>query len=88
MPTKRARLQVILADDATERVKALAEENGLSVSSMCSQLIHTALQLKQFQPKSDPKSSFKAKALAAAIAGAEIGPDIKQLLSIFAELPD
>ena len=59
MPTKKARLQIILADEATEQVKALAEERGLSVSAMCSQLIHAALRDPEFQLKPDLSTKFK-----------------------------
>ena len=71
MPTKKARLQIILADDATDHVKALAEERGLSVSAMCSQLIHTALRDPEFQLKPD-LSKVKGLAVEAAIKGADI----------------
>ena len=71
MPTSKPRLQVILQDHATERVKALAEERGLSVSAMCSQLIHAALKLKEFQAKPD-LSSVKAEMVKAAIQGGDI----------------
>ena len=71
MPTKKARLQIILADEATEHVKALAEERGLSVSAMCSQLIHTALRDPEFRLKPD-LSKFKGEAVEAAIKGADI----------------
>ena len=71
MPTSKPRLQVILPDPASERVKALAEERGLSVSAMCSQLIHAALELKEYQPKPD-LTSVKAEMVKAAIAGGDI----------------
>ena len=71
MPTKKARLQIILADEATEQVKALAAERGLSVSAMCSQLIHTALRDPEFQLKPD-LSKIKGLAVEAAIQGAGI----------------
>ena len=71
MPTKKARLQIILADDATDHVKALAEERGLSVSAMCSQLIHAALRNPEFKLKPD-LSKFKGEAVEAAIKGADI----------------
>ena len=71
MPTKKARLQIILADKATEQVKALAAERGLSVSAMCSQLIHTALRDPEFQLKPD-LTKIKGLAVEAAIQGADI----------------
>ena len=71
MPTKKARLQIILADDATEHVKALAEERGLSVSAMCSQLIHTALRNPEFKLKPD-LSKFRGQTVEAAINGADL----------------
>ena len=71
MPTKKARLQIILADNATEQVKALAAERGLSVSAMCSQLIHTALRNREFQLKPD-LSKVKGLAVEAAIQGGDI----------------
>ena len=71
MPTKKARLQIILADEATEQVKALAAERGLSVSAMCSQLIHTALRDPEFQLKPD-LSKIKGLAVEAAIQGGDI----------------
>ena len=71
MPTKKARLQIILADNATEQVKALAAERGLSVSAMCSQLIHTALRNPEFQLKPD-LSKVKGLAVEAAIQGGDI----------------
>ena len=71
MPTKKARLQIILGDKATEQVKALAAERGLSVSAMCSQLIHTALRNPEFQLKPD-LSKIKGLAVEAAIQGGDI----------------
>ena len=71
MPTQRARLQVILGDSATERVKALAEDKGLSVSAMCSQLIHAALKLPEFQETPD-LNKIKGLAVEAAIQGGDI----------------
>ena len=68
MPTNKARLQVILADAQTERVKQLAEERGLSVSAMCSQLISVALHLDQFQSLDQVKGQY----VEAAIKGADI----------------
>ena len=75
MPTKKARLQVVLNDDAAERVKALSEERGLSVSAMCSQLIHAALKLPEFREKPD-LSQLKAEMVRCAIQGGDIA-DIK-----------
>ena len=71
MPTNKARLQIILADEATDRVKALAEERGLSVSAMCSQLIHASLRLPEFQQAPD-LSQVKRLAVEAAMQGGEI----------------
>ena len=86
MPTKKARLQIILADEATDLVKALAEQRGLSVSAMCSHLIHAALRDPEFQLKPD-LSEFKRQAVETAIQGGDIGdPKIRALLSLFTEL--
>lgn len=86
MPTKKARLQVILADDANEHVKALAEERGLSVSAMCSQLIHAALRDPEFRLKPD-LSHVKGEAVKAAIDGANISDSkIVALLSLVEDL--
>ena len=86
MPTKKARLQVILADEATDQLKKLAEERGLSVSAMTSHLIHAALRLPEFQLKPD-LSKFKGQAVETAILGGDIGdPKIRALLSLFTEL--
>ena len=71
MPTNKARLQIILADEATDRVKALAGERGLSVSAMCSQLIHAALRLPQFQELPDLKK-VKGQFVETAINGGDI----------------
>ena len=71
MPTNKARLQIILADEATDRVKALAEERGLSVSAMCSQLIHAALRLSEYQQAPD-LSQVKRLAVETAMQGGEI----------------
>ena len=68
MPTSKPRLQVILGDDQTHRVKQLAKERGLSVSAMCSQLINTALHLDQFQTLDQVKGQY----VNAAIKGADI----------------
>ena len=68
MPTSKPRLQVILGDDQTHRVKQLAKERGLSVSAMCSQLINTALHLDQFQTLDQVKGQY----VNAAIQGADI----------------
>ena len=75
MPTKKARLQVVLNDEAAERVKTLCEERGLSVSAMCSQLIHAALKLPEFREKPD-LSQLKAEMVRCAIQGGDIA-DIK-----------
>ena len=71
MPTSRPRLQVVLAEAPAAKVKALAEERGLSVSAMCSQLIHAALDLPQFQSKPD-LSQIKAEAVKTAIKGGNL----------------
>ena len=71
MPTKKARLQIILADEATDRVKSLAEERGLSVSAMCSQLIHAALRLPEFKKLPD-LAKIKGQFVEAAINGGDI----------------
>ena len=88
MPTSKTRLQVILSDEPAGKVKALAEERGLSVSAMCSQLIHAALQLKEFQTKPD-LSVYHDQAVKAAIAGSDIG-DMKlaTLLDIVEQFKD
>ena len=75
MPTHKARLQVVLADEPASRVKTLAEERGLSVSAMCSQLIHAALKLPEFKEKPD-LSQLKAEMVKCAIEGGDIA-DIK-----------
>ena len=86
MPTHKARLQVVLADEPAERVKALAKERGLSVSAMCSQLIHAALDLPQYQPKPD-LTQLKGSAVKAAIEGANISDfKIAALLSLVEDL--
>ena len=80
MPTKRARLQVVLNDDAAERIKELADERGLSVSAMCSQLIHAALKLNEFRQKPD-LSHLKSEIVKCAIEGGDVADlKIKQLL--------
>ena len=68
MPTKKARLQIILADEATEQVKALAEESGRSVSEMRWQRIHAALRDHELQRKPD-LSQVKGITVEAAIRG-------------------
>ena len=86
MPTSKARLQVILSDPTAERVKVLAEERGLSVSAMCSQLIHAALERPEFQPKPD-LSEIKGEAVKAAIQGGNINDfKIAALLSLVEDL--
>ena len=86
MPTKKARLQVVLNDDAADRVKALCQERGLSVSAMCSQLIHAALDLPQYQPKLD-LSELKGQAVKAAMEGGNISDfKIAALLSLVEDL--
>ena len=88
MPTSKTRLQVILSDDPARKVKALAEERGLSVSAMCSQLIHAALQLKEFQEKPNLRI-YHDQAVKAAMAGSDIG-DMKlaTLLEIVEQFKD
>ena len=71
MPTQKARLQVVLGDEPASRVKALAKERGISVSAMCSQLIHAALEKPEFQPKPD-LSQLKAELVKCAIEGGDI----------------
>ena len=86
MPTKKARLQVILKDEAMEQVKALAEQRGLSVSAMSSELIHKALQLPEYATKPD-LTDLKAEVVKAAIAGGDIGDfKIKAILSLVESL--
>ena len=86
MPTSKARLQVILSDPTAERVKVLAEERGLSVSAMCSQLIHAALERPEFQPKPD-LTQIKSEAVKAAIQGGNINDfKIAALLSLVEDL--
>ena len=86
MPTHKARLQVVLADEPASRVKALAKERGISVSAMCSQLIHAALERPEFQPKPD-LSQLKGDAVKAAIEGANISDfKIRALLSLIEDL--
>ena len=86
MPTNKARLQVILGDHAANQVKILAEERGLSVSAMCSQLLHAALLLDEFQPKPDLKQ-LKGAAVKAAIEGGNISDfKIAALLSLVEDL--
>ena len=63
MPTNKPRLQVILGDVQTHRVKELAEERGLSVSAMCSQLINAALRLDQFQSLDRVKGAYVEAAM-------------------------
>ena len=86
MPTRKARLQVVLAEEPAERVKALAKERGLSVSAMCSQLIHAALDKPEFQPKPD-LTQVKGNAVKAAMEGANISDfKIRALLSLVEDL--
>ena len=86
MPTSRTRLQVILSKDPAATVKALAEERGLSVSAMCSQLIHAALELPQFQPKPD-LSVVKGEAIKTAIEGGNLNDKkLVALLNLVEEL--
>ena len=88
MPTKKARLQVILRDEATEQVKALADERGLSVSAMLSELVHAALLLPQFRHEPDVRQ-LKAEAIKAAMDGGEINDfKIKALLSLVEHLAE
>ena len=88
MPTSKARLQVILPDNATERVKELASERGLSVSAMVSQLIHAALQLKEYQKTPDLKEA-KAAFVSAAIEGGDItSPKALRLLELLSHLSE
>ena len=68
MPTNKPRLQVILGDAQTDRVKQLADERGLSVSAMCSQLINAALRLDQFQSLEQVRGQY----VEAAIEGSDL----------------
>ena len=86
MPTHKARLQVVLADEPVERIKALAKERGLSVSAMCSQLIHAALERPEFQTKPD-LSQIKGDAVKAAMEGGNLNDfKIAALLSLVEDL--
>ena len=86
MPTSKARLQVILGDEAAETVKTLAQARGLSVSAMLSQIVHRALQLPEFRTKPD-LSKVKAEAVKTAIEGGNISDfKIAALLEIVEEL--
>ena len=86
MPTSKTRLQVILGDNASDKVKALAEERGLSVSAMCSQLIHAALAMPAFQPQPD-LSQYKNEMVKAAIGGHDIADfKIARLLELITEI--
>ena len=86
MPTKKARLQVILADDAVEQVKVLAEDSGLSVSAMCSQLIHAALKLPQFQAKPD-LHKITNQLVESAIQGADVADfKIAAMMQLISEI--
>ena len=86
MPTHKARLQVVLGNEPTSKVKALAEERGLSVSAMCSQLIHAALNLPQFQ-RSPDLSQVKSEAVKAAVKGSNISDfKIAALLELVEDL--
>ena len=86
MPTKKARLQVILPDDATEHIKELADERGLSVSAMCCQLIHAALKQPEFR-RPVKLSKVKAEAIKCAIEGGEIADfKIAKLLEIVSQM--
>ena len=70
MPTKRARIQVLLNELAESRIKEIAEDRGLSVSAAASMLIHAALKLPEFT-KPDIKS-FTNETVEAAIKGADL----------------
>ena len=88
MPTKKARLQVVLKDEATAQVKALAEDRGLSVSAMCSELIHKALSLPDFRLKPD-LSYLKDLTIKTAIGGGDIhDKKIQKLLALVEQLSD
>ena len=71
MPTKRARIQVLVNDEVEDKIKTLADERGLSVSAMSSQLIHAALRQPEFQPAPD-LSLVKSEFVKAAIQGGDI----------------
>ena len=86
MPTKKARLQVVVSDETAGRVQALAEERGLSVSAMKGQLIHAALRLPEFKEKPD-LSQLKAEMIRCAIQGGDISdPKIAELLAVVTNL--
>ena len=86
MPTHKARLQVVLAEEPAGRIKALAKERGISVSAMCSQLIHAALERPEFQPRPD-LTKIKGDAVKAAIQGGNINDfKIAALLSLVEDL--
>jgi len=88
MPTKKARLQVILPDDATQHIKELADERGLSVSAMCCQLIHSALKLPEFKRASD-LSNVKDEAVKCAMEGGDIADfKIKKIIEIVSRLEE
>ena len=83
MPTNKPRLQVILGDAQTNRVKQLADERGLSVSAMCSQLINAALRLDQFQSLENVRGQY----VEAAIHGADISDfKLQALLKMIDEI--
>ena len=86
MPTSKTRLQVILGDSASDKVKTLAEQRGLSVSAMCSQLIHAALAMPEFHPKPD-LSKYNNEMVQAAIGGHDIADfKIARLLELISEI--
>lgn len=48
MPSSKPRLQVVLSPELAAQVKQLAQERGVSVSSICSELISAAMELDEF----------------------------------------
>ena len=74
---------MILGDAQTNRVKQLADERGLSVSAMCSQLINAALRLDQFQSLENVRGQY----VEAAIHGADISDfKLQALLKMIDEI--
>ena len=90
---KRRRLQVLLKDEVSTRVKALADERGLSVSAMCSVLINRSLLLPEFnspeQTAKEIKEKIRNQAVHTALGGGDLTDfKIKALLAIVNELAD
>ena len=74
MSNVKQRVQALLSNETVARIKALAEDRGLSTSAMTSQLIHIALDLDQFRPPvtRDELAKVKGEAVQAAIMGGDI----------------